>query len=132
MAIKNAQEAATSMKVNSEQERVALRSIIARGGDAESWKECPCGWFYIGACCPDKLCKEWKKANGGKKIIKLYAHDSGENAYDEGKKLGMDFDACRQLEHWAYELEFDVEVDLETGKTNLLAVDGRKIFPVKG
>jgi len=50
-----------AMKVETEAERVALRAVIARGIDPGRWKECPCGWFYSGARCPDKNCKEWTR-----------------------------------------------------------------------
>lgn len=122
---------ATAMKVQNEEERIALRAVLARSTGGPNWKECPCGWFYIGARCPDKTCKAWKEANGSKRL-KLYAHADEDSAYEKGKVLGLEGDALEEFSRWGCELEFEAEVDMETGKVKLLSVDGRKIFPVKG
>src|SRR5271157_3971465 len=121
---------AKAMRVGNEAERIAMRSILARTqllGGGETYTECPCGWFYVGARCPDKKCKEWKKATGGKKVVRLYSHTGRESNYDAGSKLGLEGDALRNFAYWGDEIAFDVEVDLETGSTKLLTVDGHKI-----
>ena len=120
---------ATAMKATTEQERTTLRTILARG--EQKYTECPCGWFYLGARCPDKTCKEWKKANSTKRI-KLYAHADEDGAYEAGKRLGLEDDALTHFAHWGYEIPFDAEVNMETGNVTLLTVNGHKIFPVKG
>ncbi len=120
---------ATGMKVHTEEERTTLRAILARG--AEKWNECPCGWFYSGARCPDENCKEWKKANGTKRA-KLYAHVDKDTNYDIGREIGLEGDALRRFSYWGHEIAFDADVDMETGEVKLLTVDGHKIFPVKG
>lgn len=117
---------AIAMKANTEEEKVTLRAVLARGN--QTWSECPCGWFYSGPRCPDKSCKKWKQA-GGTKTIKLYAHVDDEGEYEEGEKLGLEGDALREFVSWGYELAFDAKVDMETGKVTLLMVDGRKIEP---
>jgi hypothetical protein len=119
-----------AMKTTTEEERAFLRTILKRGG--EKFWECPCGWFYSGARCPDKDCKEWTKVNGTKRF-KLYAHADKETAYAIGRdKVGLEGDALRNFSGWGYELEFEVDIDMETGNTKLISVDGHKIFPVKG
>jgi hypothetical protein len=120
---------AIAMKAATEPERVMLRAILKRGD--QQYTECPCGWFYSGARCPDKGCKEWKKANGTKRV-KLYAHVDKESNYDKGRELGLDEAAMRNFAYWGGEIEFDAEIDVETGKVRLLAVDGHKISPAKG
>ena len=122
---------AVAMKVETEEERVALRAVIARGIDPGRWKECPCGWFYSEARCPDKKCVQWKKANGTKRI-KLYAHADKDGGFQTGTELGFVADALRRFAGWGYELSFDADVDLETGEVTLVTVNGHKISPTKG
>ena len=122
---------AVAMKTNTEEERVLLRAVIARGTDLGCWNECPCGWFYSGPRCPDKGCKEWTTLNGIKRT-KLYAHVDKESNYDTGKKLGMDEAALRTFSYWGDEIEFEADVNIETGEVTLIMIDGHKIFPVKG
>lgn len=116
---------AIAMKAATEEERITLRSILSRGENP--YKECPCGWFYSGSRCPDKTCKEWKKANSGTKRVKLYAHVDDEGEYEHGEKLGLEGDALSNFANWGYELEFDAEVNMETGDVKLLTIDGHKI-----
>jgi hypothetical protein len=120
---------ATAMKATTEQERTTLRTILARG--AQKYTECPCGWFYIGAKCPDTKCKEWKKANGTKRI-KMYVHGNDESENERGKQLGLEGTALENFSGWSYEIEFEADVNMETGEVTLVTVNGRKIFPVKG
>lgn len=115
------------IKAKNEEEAKTLRTVLARSG--EKWNECPCGWFTKGENpkCPDPKCKKWKKATGGKKTVKLYAHENSENWYHDGEKLGLEGDALSNFANWGYELEFEGEVDLETGEVKLLTVGGHKI-----
>jgi hypothetical protein len=120
----------TNMKANTPEEVETLRRIFAR--HSVKYSECPCGYFYKGARCPDEKCKLWKQANGTKRF-KLYAHADDETAYAIGRdKVGLDGDALDNFSRWGYELEFEVDIDMETGNTKLLTVDGHKISPVKG
>jgi len=120
---------ATAMKAATEQERETLRTILSRG--ASKYVECPCGWFYLGPRCPDKACKEWKKANGTKRV-KLYVHGDREGGYEKGKELGLEGDALRNFAYWGEEIGFEADVNMETGEVTLLSVDGQKILSVKG
>lgn len=55
--------------------------------------------------------------------------------YDENKKkmIPMSEEAQRQFAYSLYEVEFDCELDLETGNIMILAVNGEKLKePVKG
>jgi hypothetical protein len=71
--------------------------------------------------------------NDGTKRFKLYAHADEETAYAIGRdKVGLAGEALENFSRWGYELEFEVEIDIETGKTKLMTVDGHRIFPVKG
>src|SRR5271167_5002085 len=92
------------IKANTEEEKVALRTILARGAGwtgkpQEKFNECPCGWFFSGARCPDKACVQWKKANGIQRI-KLYAHVDKESNHDTGKRIGLEGDAMRRFAYW--------------------------------
>lgn len=60
-----------------------------------------------------------------KKTVKMYLHQDKESNWDLGEELGMDENTIR--DSFAYtlsEVELDVEVDLETGETEIKAVDG--------
>jgi len=103
-----------------------MRKMIGRSGDAKSWKECPCGWFYQGARCPDKVCQLWKKAHG-KKTVKMYLYGNDETNLEKGRELGLEGVALETFSGWDYEIEFDVEVDMEKGEVKILSVDGHDL-----
>jgi hypothetical protein len=115
---------ASAIKTKNKAEADVLRVVLARNG--EKWSECPCGWFYKSVRCPDKTCKEWKKANGTRKV-KLYAHENSENWYHDGEEMGLEGEALSTFANWGYELEFEGEVNMETGEVKLLTVGGHKI-----
>lgn len=121
----------TGMKANNDAEKVSMRAIIARAADSKEWKECPCGWFYKSAKCPDPTCKLWKPKNGTTRM-KLYAHADEDTHYEKGEKLGLEGEPLQNFAHWGYEIEFDCEVNLENGEVKFLAVNGQRLFPVKG
>lgn len=57
----------------------------------------------------------------GKKIIKMYLHGDKESNWEQGKKIGLSDEAISENFAYAlYEVEFDVEVDMETGDTKIL------------
>lgn len=60
--------------------------------------------------------------------IKLYAHADDDTYYEKGEKLGFKGKVLRNFANWGYELEFDAEVDMETGEVKLLSIDGHKIL----
>jgi hypothetical protein len=120
-------KAVAVMKAVTECERQVLRAVLSRGG--QEWNECPCGWFYSGPRCPDKDCKEWKKAWGTKRF-RLYASADKETAYYIGRdKVGLEGDALSRFSRWGDEIEFEVDIDTETGDVKLVSVNGHKISP---
>lgn len=68
-----------------------------------------------------------------KKVIKMYLHSSKEGNADTWLKNFCDGDYDRYEEvpdnfrYALYEVEFDVEVDMKTGDTKIIAVNGRKL-----
>lgn len=69
-----------------------------------------------------------KISTDGKIITKMYLHGSKESNYEEGKELGLSKEALNNFCYALYEVEFDVEVDIKTGDTKILTVDGRKLI----
>ena len=122
---------AFGVKANTEEEKIVIRTVIARGEAKKKWNECPCGWFYTEARCPDKDCKEWTTVNGTRRI-KLYAHADKDGGFEDGQTLGLTGDALTRFAGWGYELVFDADVNMVTGEVTLVTVNGHKIFPVKG
>jgi hypothetical protein len=68
-----------------------------------------------------------------KKVIKMYLHSNKESNTDKyiEEFLDGDYDRCEEVPdkfmYALYEVEFDVEVDLITGDTIILKVDGRSL-----
>jgi len=68
-----------------------------------------------------------------KKVIKMYLHSSKEGNCDKyiEEFLGNDYDRADEIpdnfRYALYEVEFDVEVDTETGDTKILKCDGKKL-----
>lgn len=63
-----------------------------------------------------------------KRIIKMYLHSDKEDNWDIGEEIGLSEEAIsEEFKYALYEVEVDVEVDMETGKTKILAVDGVKL-----
>lgn len=55
-----------------------------------------------------------------KKTIKIYLHSSKDSNYDTAEDLGLSEDAQKTFAYALYEVECEVEVDMETGETKLL------------
>lgn len=62
-----------------------------------------------------------------KKKVKLYLHGSKEDDRYHGQKFGLSPEALDNFVGWGYEVEFDAELDIETGDVKLLKVNGHKI-----
>lgn len=68
-----------------------------------------------------------------KKVIKMYLHSSKDYCTDKFLDEFLDGDYDRidevpdEFRYALYEVEFDVEVDSETGKTKILKIDGREL-----
>ena len=58
---------------------------------------------------------------------KLYARGSRENAWNEGKKLGLTGEALIMFSYALYGIEVELEVDMKTGECEIISVDGRKL-----
>ena len=68
-----------------------------------------------------------------KKVIKMYLHSSKEGNSDKYIEEFLDDDYDRfdeipdEFRYALYEVEFDVEVDTETGKTKIMKVNGKDL-----
>lgn len=60
---------------------------------------------------------------------KVYLHSSKETMGDKADELGLTGEAASQFRYALSEVEFDIEVNPETGMTKIIAVDGRKLMP---
>lgn len=56
-----------------------------------------------------------------KKVIKMYLHSSKDSNYEKAEELGLSEEATQKFKYALYEVEFDVEVDMETGDTKILS-----------
>ena len=59
-----------------------------------------------------------------KKVIKYYLHSDKEENYEIADDLGLSEDARATFRHACEEIELDLEVDLDTGYSRIIAVDG--------
>lgn len=67
-----------------------------------------------------------------KKIVTIYAHVGKDSNWETGEKIGLSEEAIKN--HFKYccsEVELEIEVDMETGESEILAVDRRKLPPKK-
>lgn len=56
-----------------------------------------------------------------KKIIKMFVHRNKDDNYDMGEYLALSEKAMGEFKYALLEVECDVELDTETGKTKLLS-----------
>lgn len=64
---------------------------------------------------------------------KMYAHSSKDSNWGTGEELGLSEEALEEFCYALYEVEFSVEIDSETGKVMITAVNGVELRePVKG
>jgi len=56
-----------------------------------------------------------------KKVIKMYLHSSKDSNWDTARELGLSKKAEAEFMYALYEVELDVELDTETGKTKILS-----------
>lgn len=54
-----------------------------------------------------------------KEMIKMYLHGSKDDNYETGEELELSEQALDVFKYALYEVEFDVEVDTETGETKI-------------
>ena len=62
-----------------------------------------------------------------KEVIKMYLHGSKESNYETGKEMGLKGKALDNFCYALYEVEFDVEVDRDTGAIEILKCDGQEL-----
>ena len=62
------------------------------------------------------------------KIVKMYLHGDKESNREQGKDLGLRSLALNNFCGALYEVEFEVEVDMETGDTKIISCDGKKLI----
>lgn len=60
-------------------------------------------------------------------ITKMYLNSSKDTNYEIGRELNLDDNALDEFVYALYEVEFEVEVDTDTGKSTILKVDGIRI-----
>lgn len=59
--------------------------------------------------------------------VKTYAHGDKEDNWMLGEKIGLSEQAISEnFKYINYELEIEYEVDMATGKFEMISVDGRK------
>jgi hypothetical protein len=80
-----------------------------------------------------KECKEYEKTNyvDKKVVLTLYANGSKENNYEAFEDQGIvfkDSEAERLAAFALYDLTCEVEIDLATGESKILAVNGKKLI----
>jgi hypothetical protein len=80
----------------------------------------------------DQLKKLIKEKTGvdysGKVITKMWLHGSKEDSFDVGRKLGLSEKALKVFVNALYEIEFEVEVELLSGESQIVAVNGKKLM----
>jgi len=58
---------------------------------------------------------------------KMYLHSDKSSNYELGEELGLTGKALTNFGYALYEVEFEVEINEESGAVNILTVDGRKL-----
>ena len=64
-------------------------------------------------------------------ITKMYLHGDKCSNIEDGEELGLSEEALKTFAYALYEVEFEVEVNEETGETYILKVDGRELADIK-
>lgn len=57
-----------------------------------------------------------------KKIIKIVLHSDKDSNFEKGEEIGLTGEALSKFSYALYEVEFEVEVDMETGETSVISV----------
>ena len=61
-------------------------------------------------------------------LITAYLHSSKDGLYEAGQEFGLKGQALYNYAHMLYEVEFELELDITTGETEILKVDGMKLI----
>jgi hypothetical protein len=77
-----------------------------------------------------KFCSScgWKIEKKDKEIVTMYLHRDKESNYDIGEEIGLSEEALKKFAYALSEVEFNVEVDMKTGNSKIIDVDGRKLL----
>lgn len=57
----------------------------------------------------------------------MYLHGSKEDNWDKGEEIGLSEKALDKFKYALYEVEFEIEVNEETGESTILKVNGREL-----
>lgn len=57
----------------------------------------------------------------------VYIHGSKEYMYDKGQELGLTGEALKNFMYTCYEVEIELEVNMETGDSKIISVDGKEL-----
>lgn len=58
-----------------------------------------------------------------KKEVTIYMHRSVDENYDLADRLGISYEAARNLKYCCSEVAIRIEIDLETGRYEILGVE---------
>ncbi len=61
-------------------------------------------------------------------LVTVYLHGSKETFWDKGEELGMSEEACQVFQGTLYEVEFELDVDIQTGKSVIKGVNGTPLY----
>lgn len=67
------------------------------------------------------------RAPHGKVLAKVYVHGNKESMWKRGEALGLTCEALRAFSFACYEIEVGLEVDLDTGESRIVTIDGREV-----
>ena len=56
-------------------------------------------------------------------VRQVYLHGQEEDSFDALEGLKMTYEAHRNAANWAYELQFKIEINIETGETRIIALN---------
>ena len=60
-------------------------------------------------------------------VVKMYLHGCKESNWDLAEEMELSEEAAGNFAYALLEVEFDVEVNIKTGSTKIVAVDGCKL-----
>ena len=60
-------------------------------------------------------------------VTKVYLHSDKDSMFDKGIQLELSQDALAEFKYALYEVEFEIEVNKDTGKYEILKVDGKNL-----
>jgi len=60
-------------------------------------------------------------------IVKAYLHSSKESMLEIGDEIGLTGKALVKFRYALYEVEFELEVNTETGLAEIISVNGHKL-----